>query len=68
MKLPSSCIHPEVVSNLYAFLSSAEHNEDILKNVGSQTVSDPIDAVGTNTFLVTHILQNILFYVQQKKK
>jgi len=30
----SSFTHPQVVSNLYEFLSSAEH-EDIFKNVGN---------------------------------
>ncbi len=30
--------HPQVVPNLYKFLSSVEHKEDILKSVGKQTV------------------------------
>ncbi len=37
-----SFTHPHVVPNLYECLSSAEHNkEDILKNVGNQTVAGP---------------------------
>jgi len=39
MKILSSFTHPQVVSNLYEFLSSAEQKKgDILKNVGNQTV------------------------------
>ncbi len=46
--------------------------KDILKNVGNQKVSDPIDfhilwkLMGTTNCLVTHIFKNN-FYVQQKK-
>lgn len=36
MKILSSFTHPQVVLNLYEFLSSAEHKEDILKNVSNQ--------------------------------
>jgi len=40
LKILSSFTHPQVVSNLYEFLSSAE-NKDISKNVGKQTVDVP---------------------------
>ncbi len=33
MKIVSSITHPWVVTNLYEFISSAEHKEDILRNV-----------------------------------
>jgi len=40
MKMLSSLTHPQVVTNLYKFLSSFEHKKkDILKNVGNQTSS-----------------------------
>ncbi len=69
IKLPSSCIHPEVVPNLYVFLSSAEHNEDILKNVGSQKVSDPIDAVGpTHFWLPTFFKISYSMFNRRKNK
>ncbi len=44
--------------------------EDILKNVCNQTVAGPellfIFWGGTSNCFVTHILQNILFFVQDK--
>lgn len=53
--------------------------EDILKSIDSQAVSVPIDfgivflfiqwmSMGTETCLVSNILQNVLFHVPQKKK
>ncbi len=33
--------HPHVVPNLYEFLSSAKHKEDILKNVGDLIIACP---------------------------
>ncbi len=38
MKILSPVSHPQVVPDLYVFLASIEHQEDILKNVGNQTV------------------------------
>ncbi len=35
--------HPHVISNIYDLLSSTEHKDDILTNVGLQTVLVPID-------------------------
>ncbi len=42
MTILSSFTHPHVVPNLYAFLSSVEH-KDNLRNVGNQTVDVAID-------------------------
>lgn len=39
----SSFIYPHVVSNSFDFASTVEHKKDIVKNVGNQTVSGPID-------------------------
>ncbi len=41
MKILSLFIHPQICRSLYIFLRSKK--EDILKNVGNQTVSVPID-------------------------
>ncbi len=38
MKILSSFTHPQVVPNLYECLCSAEHKEDILKNVGNKAI------------------------------
>lgn len=35
-------VHPQVVSNLCECLSSVEQKEDVLKNVGYQTISGPL--------------------------
>jgi len=40
VKIRSSCTHPHVAPNLYAFLSSAEM-KDVLKNVRKQIVDGP---------------------------
>ncbi len=60
------------ILNLYDFLSSAEHNKDILKNVGNQTILVPINfhcIFGPyNGNRSWNILQNILFFVPQIKK
>jgi len=40
MKILSSFTHPQVISNLHEYLSSAKH-KDILKNVSNQTVDGP---------------------------
>ncbi len=42
MIIQSSFSVPHVVPNLYASLSSVEH-EDILRNTGNQTTLEPID-------------------------
>jgi len=39
MKILSCTTHPQVVSNLYEFLSSSEQKDDILKFVSNQTVN-----------------------------
>jgi len=42
MKILSSFTHPQVVPNLYEFISSVEHKKkDILNNVGNQPVDGP---------------------------
>jgi len=41
MKIWSSLTHPQVVSNLYDFFFLLETKEDILKNIGNQTVDGP---------------------------
>ncbi len=42
MTILSSFTHPHVVPNLYAFLSSVEHKDNLM-NVGNQTVDVAID-------------------------
>ncbi len=39
LKIMSSVNHPQVVPNLYEFLSSVEHTQKKLKNVGNQPVT-----------------------------
>jgi len=59
----------------YVFLL-LKTKEDILKNVSNQTVDgphyspppQPMEVNGACAFLVAHILQNIFFCVQLKKK
>jgi len=41
----SSFTHSQVVPILYEFLSSAEHKEDILKNMVNQTVDRPVISI-----------------------
>ncbi len=36
MKIMLPFTHPHVIPNLYYFLYSVEHKEDILRNVGNQ--------------------------------
>lgn len=40
-----SFTHPKVVPNLFEFLFSVEHKEDISKNMGNQTV-DYFQSIG----------------------
>ncbi len=70
MKMLSSSTHLHVIPNLYFFLL-LDTKDDILNNVGNQTVSVPFDfycifvnAIKVNgNRLVNKILQNILFSV-----
>jgi len=62
MKILSSFTHPQVVSYLYEFFSSANI---ILNNVSNKQLMDPIDvlfflwkSMGSINCLVTDILQN----------
>ncbi len=65
------------LKNLYIFILVLNTKEDILKNVGNQTVAGPQwlpyilfykKSVGTSNCLVTNILQNIFFCVHDKPK
>ncbi len=70
-----------ILKNVLIFILVLNTKEDILKNVGNQTVAgsqwlpyffsptikvlklENLKSVGTSNWLVTHILQNILFCV-----
>ncbi len=39
-----------------------------MKNVGNRTVLVPIDFFGNQNCMVTNVLENMLFYVLQRKK
>jgi len=60
LKILSSFTHPQVVANLYEFLSSAEHRGRYYK-VGKKNTTE------VNGAKVPIVLQNILLCVQQKK-
>ncbi len=74
MKILSLLTHPQVVPNLYAFLSSAEHKRRYLEECGQpNSFWSPLTFIvskstGSSNYLVASTLQNILFYVQQKKE
>ncbi len=57
MKILLSFTHPEVVPNLYEFVLLL-NTEDILKNVGKQTVDGSYWLLYGINCLVTYILQN----------
>jgi len=57
MKILSTFTHPQVVANLYEFLSSAEHNTVCTKEVN-----------GAKQLSVPNFSQNISLCVQQKKE
>jgi len=57
--------NPQVVSNLYGFLSSATQNKLSGRILDKQFI-DPIDLVWTH--LIISILQYILFCVQYRRK
>ncbi len=79
MNILSSFPHPQVITNLYKFLSAAEHNLDILKNVGNQTVDVAIGfhrkekkqqlckTIATFNYLLPTFLK-IFFFVFRRKK
>ncbi len=48
-EIMSSFTHPKVDPNLFEFLFSVEHKEDILKNMGNQTVDDFLSIRQKNT-------------------
>jgi len=60
MKILSTFTHPQVVANLYEFLSSAEHK-------GRYTVCTK-EVNGAKQLLVPNFSQNISLCVQQKKE
>jgi len=71
IKMFSSFTHPQVVPNLYEFLSLTEHKRRYFEIwVTKQLISTndfhsmEVNGVG----LVTDILQNIIFCIQQKKE
>jgi len=75
MAILSSFPHPQVVPNLYEFLSHAEHThtqKDILNNVGNQTVDGPhwLHCIfgGFIDCLFTDILQISKFGVSERKR
>ncbi len=71
-----------ILKNVIIFIFVLNTKEDILKNVGNQIVAGPqwlpylfifsqwlfFKSVGTSNCLITHILQNIFFCVQDKNK
>ncbi len=64
--------HPHIVPNLYDFVLW-NIKDDILKNVGNQTVWFPLDEYkievnGNRDCLVINILQNIFFCFLPKKE
>jgi len=64
-----SLTRPQVVPNLYKFLPSIEHRRRYLEECWSQdSWQHPLwKSKYVINFLVTHILLNIFFCVQQKK-
>jgi len=62
IQILSIFIHPQIVPNLYEFLSSAEHKEDILKNVCKQTALTSIVWGKKNTMEVNGVHQVYLLF------
>ncbi len=76
MTILSSFTHSQIVPTLYECLYSAEHREDILKNVETERFWGIIDVVVFLSYyevndapnsLITNFLQNIFLCVQQNK-
>jgi len=61
MKVLSLFTHPQVVPNLYEFLSSAENKIKYFEDTDFHRMEN-------GNCLVTDILQNIFFCAQQKKE
>jgi len=65
-------IHPQAVSNLFEFLSSAEHKGryfEELWNWNFATIDFLLwESMVPNNCLIPIVLQNIFFCVQQKKE
>ncbi len=70
MKILSPFTHPPLVPNQYEFLSSAEHKSRYFEECVTKLLTVAIDfnSMVANNCLDTHILQNNLFCVQQKKE
>ncbi len=65
LKILSWLTHPQVVLNIYAFLSSVEHKRTYFEgNLATTQSQFPF----IWNCLVTNIFQNIFFYVPQKKE
>ncbi len=78
MKILSSFTHPQVVPNLYEYLSSAEHKGRYSEECGKPSSSGaPLTSIAffpplwksmvPQNSLVTNFLQNIFLCVQQNK-
>ncbi len=69
---PENIYSPSCCSNRYGFLSSIEHKiyfeESGQPNICWSPLTSIVWKMGTRICLVTQLLQNIFFYVQQKKE
>jgi len=69
MKILSSVTHPQVVANLYEFLSSAEHKGRYFEErVVPNGCLEKKNTMEVNGAKVPIVLQNIFLCIQQKKE